>query len=296
MRLTFFKKRIFFISLFFLSSFFISSVLAVNLPYINKSKIRVSVTPGNKAYGEITVENPTPEARTMQLNLEDWYYLASADGTKEFMPAGTFNRSCAPWITFSPAEFTVPAFGKQKINYSIKLPKDAQGGYYTSLFFETSIGELPAPGKERRAGIDLRVRIATLFYLEAEGTIERKAALDNLLVRKDSSSGNLLLGLDFENTGNVDITAGATFYLMDKKGLVSARGEFNDVYTFGGGRAKLNATWNKTIPAGIYDLVITLDLGKALQETLGTRVPLITKEAKIEIGPRGEVIKVGELR
>jgi hypothetical protein len=296
MRLIFFKKRIFFICLFFLSSFFISDVLAVNLPYINKSKIRVSVIPGKQAYGEIIVENPTLGAYAMQLNLEDWYYLPSADGAKEFMPAGTFNRSCAPWITFSPSEFTIPAFGKQKINYSIRVPKDARGGYYTSLFFETSVGELPAPGKEREAGIDLRVRIATLFYVEAEGTIERKATIDNLSVTKDSSSDNLLIRLDFENTGNVDITAGASFYLMDKKGLVCARGEFNNVYTFGGGKAKLNATWKKPIPAGIYDLVITLDLGKALQETLGKRVPLITKETEIEIGPKGEVIKVGELR
>lgn len=290
------KKVIILFSSLMLFLCLVAQVRAATFPFINKSKIRIAISPGQRGYGEIIMENPTEKERSMRLYLEDWYYLPAADGTKEFIPAGTFSRSCASWISFSPAEFIIFPFSKQKISYSIQVPEDASGGYYAALFFETLLGQTEQAKEGMSAGMDLNVRIASLFYIETTGTVKRKVAIDNLKLEKEPSSERLLIQLDFTNTGNTDITAGGTFHIMDKKGLISARGEFKDVYTFPGDKAKLNALWKERIPKGKYDLVLTLNLGKALEEVKFGRGPVITKEAEIEIDAQGEVIRVGGLK
>ncbi|MCX5701785.1 MAG: hypothetical protein NTW64_02245, partial [Candidatus Omnitrophica bacterium] len=69
----------------------------------------------------------------------------------------------------------------------------------------------------------------------------------------------------------------------------------NNVYTFPQDEAKLTTTWKEPLPEGAYDLVLTLDIGKALEEAGLGRGPVITKEAEIEIGKKGEVVRVGRL-
>lgn len=290
------KKATVFYFLSIILFVFLNDVLAANLPYINKSKIRVSVKPGEQDYGDIMVENPNPDAKTMRLYLEDWYYTSAGDGTKSFAPANTLTRSSSSWITFSPAEFTIPPFGKQRISYAVKAPPDAEGGYYAALFFESIVGEAGDTEKST-AVLNLTVRIATLFYIDVQGTLKKTARIDNLTVtRENTNDKKLAIELDFLNTGNVDITAGGTFHIMDNDGIIYARGEFSKVYTFPQDKSRLVAKWHDLLPKGKYDLVLTLDLGKA-QEELGLgRGPVFTKEVDLEIGPGGEVIKVGELR
>lgn len=278
-------------------SLFVSTAQADKLPFMNQSKIRVVVSPGERAFGEITLDNPTDESKSMRLYLEDWYYLPGGTGAKEFLPANSTPTSACPWITFSPAEVTVPAFGKQKINYSVNVPPDATGARFATLFFETLISKSTLSGSGRSAGLDINVRVATLFYVEVKGTIERTAKISNLKIEPSKDAKDSLdITLDFENTGNTDITTSGNFSLMNNEGLVSARGAFNSVYTFPGGKGSFLGTWKNKIPAGDYDLVITVDLGKALTDAGIGRGPVITKEASVTIGENNQIVQIGQLQ
>ena len=293
---TIFKRSVF-ILFFLLLSGFLSSASAVDLPSINKSKIRFSIVPGKAEYGEIMVENQSSEPRSMRVYLSDWDYLPPADGTKEFLPIGSTPLSSAAWISFSPAEFTLPPFSKQKIDYSVKVPTGASGGYYAALFFESMYAKAQPAKEGMQVGMNLVIRMATLFYVDVEGTVNRAALIDNLLFKKDAQNAQYSVGLDFHNTGNVDISASGTFYIMDDKGMVITRGELNDVHTFPATNAKLGATLKDSLLSeGKYDLVFTLDLGKALEEANMGRGPVITKEAQISIGENGKIISIGQLR
>jgi len=287
------KKYI--IALFFFCLLIFNSVSAVELPAINKSKIRLSIVPGQSDYGEIVIENTSEDARSMRVYLSDWYYLPDANGSKEFVPANTTPQSCASWITFSPAEFTLGPFGKQKVNYSVRVPEGASGGHYAGMFFESVFGKLESQQKEFKAGMNIVIRIATLFYIEPKGTIKREALIDNLVIKKEKD-GFFAMQLDFKNTGNVDITCGGTFHIMDGQGLVLARGEFNDVFTFPGGAAKLSGVCKERLSPGKYDLVLTFDLGKALEEDNFGRGPVVTKETGIEVEADGSVSASGLLK
>lgn len=289
------KESVIILFLLFLSGF-LSPANAVDLPDINKSKIRLSIAPGKAEYGDIIVENQSSEPRSMRVYLSDWDYLPAADGTKEFLPISSTPLSSAAWISFSPAEFTLPPFSKQKIDYSVKVPANASGGYYAALFFESIFGKTQPAKEGMQVGMNLVIRIATLFYVDVEGTVNRTASVDNLVFKKETKNAQYSISLDFRNTGNVDISAGCTFHIMDDKGIVITRGQLNDVYTFPASSAKLTAKFKESLPKGEYNLVFTLDLGKALEEANMGRGPVITKEAEISIGENGEILNIGQLR
>jgi hypothetical protein len=184
------------------------------------------------------------------------------------------------------------------VGFSVKVPENASSGHYAVLFFETSLGEQPRPGYEEESGVTVQVmgRIGSLFYIEPQGTIDREVKFSNLEAQRSSNSVPLKVSLDLENVGNTDITTAATFHIMDEEGVIYARSEFNPTYTFGGAKAKLVGNWKDPIPRGKYNLVLTIDIGKALEEEELGRGPIIVKEAQIEIGENGEVIRVTELQ
>jgi len=289
-------KKISIFLLFFSLAFF-SLAQALELPSLDKPKVRMSIAPGETAYGELVIENRSGESRTMRCYLEDWRYSAGGDGTKDFFPPSTNVLSCASWISFSPADFTIQPYGRKKISYSIKVPEGAQGGYYAVLFFESNFGGQGAGAGEENVGgeIGLAIRIGTLFYVEIKGNASRRASLENLSFTQTKGSGLAIL-LSLNNTGNVDITSATTYHIMDKNGLIHARGEFNEAYTLPGDNVRLAAAWDEPIPSGKYTLVVTSDIGKGLEDTNSGRGPVIVKEALIQIGDYGEVASVGELR
>jgi hypothetical protein len=209
--------------------------------------------------------------------------LPVADGSKEFLPMNTSKLSCSSWISFSPSEIELGPYSKHKVNYSIKVPKDAQGGYYAAIFFESIFGRIETTKDQLKAGMNIAIRIATLFYIDVEGTVKRTADLSNLVIEKDSSKDAINISLDLENTSNADITCGGTFHIMDSNSIVKDRGEFNTVYTFPGGKAKLKAGSKVDLDDGLYDVILTFDLGKGFEEEGEATGPVLTKETKIEV-------------
>jgi hypothetical protein len=177
------------------------------------------------------------------------------------------------------------------VNYRVKVPEGEKGGHYSVLFFESSFGEKES---QEGVGMNLVVRIGSLFYIEPEGTTIRDADLSDLSVKRKDKV--LEIKVDLKNSGNVDSTCAGTFHIMDAQGMVIARGEFNKVYTLPGDFAQLASSTQEAISKGRYDLVITLDLGKALEELGKGRGPVITKEASLDISESGEVVATGELK
>lgn len=239
---------------------------------INSPKVHLVIAPGQSRSGQIVIENPTEQAIQVKCYLEDWFYTPPGDGGKDFRPASTTPLSCASWIRFSPSEFSLPPYGQRLVNYIVSVPAEATGGHYAVLFFETAIGE----GQDEQ-GLKVLIlgRLGSLFYVRAEGALNKEAVLKDITI-KEQKEGFQLSAL-FKNIGNVDITASGNFNLIDKAGMVFARGEFNQAYTFPQDEVLLKTSWDKSVTPGIYDLIITMDLGeKTLVEerevTLGESV------------------------
>jgi len=229
---------------------------------IDKPKVRLRIAPGDSKSGQITIENTTEESLNIKCYLEDWFYTPGGDGGKDFKPPSTTALSCASWINFSPAEFLLIPYGRQVVNYRVTVPSDAKGGHYAVLFFETAIGE----GQDEQ-GLSVLIlgRLGSLFYVDAEGTVSKKAELADITVKEETKGFQVEATL--KNTGNVNIVSSGSFNLIDRNGQVFARGQFNDTYSLPGDEAYLESAWKKDIAPGVYDLIITLDIeGKTIVE------------------------------
>ncbi|MGE5308559.1 MAG: hypothetical protein ACM3OC_05720 [Deltaproteobacteria bacterium] len=280
---------------------FLFSILALSIPCtcraaemvkVDKTKIRLSVTPGQASTGVINIENPSKDIKSIRAYQEDWVYLAPYDGSKDFKPSGTGPSSAGSWITFSPSELTLAPYGKGKISYTVKVPESAVGCRQSALFVEST-----SPSNENEGvGVNLALRVAVLFFVEAEGTVKRDIALQDLSVKRTGAKGMLTIALPFKNTGNTDLTVGGTYNIMGANGMIAARGELANSYTLPGNTGNLQASWSLPIAPGDYSLVLTLDIGKAVEEAGMGRGPVIVKEASLKIGADGSVAGIGALK
>lgn len=295
-------KRILCIGLILLSlGWFRSSEAAGSLSFrVDKSKVRLIIPAGASQAGVLKVYSQSSGKIKLKIHFEDWSYAYQQDGAKDFYPPNSTSLSCSEWIKVNPREFTLPPYGVQSVNYVVEVPEKAQGAYFTVMFFETVFMPgpegLPMSSDELRVGTTLNIKLGTLFYVEAQDTVKRQVELKNISIEQDAISKYFSVNLDLKNTGNTDITSKGNFDLIDAQGIVYARGEFNESYTFPGQEARLTGIWKKMIDSGRYDLIITLDLGRALEAAGLGRGPVVVKEIPIEIDSTGEVMALGESR
>lgn len=240
---------------------------------IDKPKVRLTIAPGAYEAGEIKVENTSKEPLNVRVYLEDWVYLAP-DGGKTFKPKGTEKLSCSNWITFYPADMTLQAGANQMVRFTVSVPKDAVGGHYSVMFFETGSGDATMQDEE---GNDVLVkilnRLGALFYVEPAGTIQKTAQLENLVITHNRN--DLTVSGVFSNTGNADIVTQGTFNVLDADGYVYARGSFHEVFTLPGDKAPVSAVASSVnLKPGNYDMLISLEYetGGAFVQELSFKV------------------------
>jgi len=95
------------------------------------------------------------------------------------------------------------------------VPADAQGAYYSVVFFE-SYGEKGSferkDTSKGQIGIHLTARIGTHITLLVGGTIRRQVSDFDLTVAPPKAEKPLVATYTLKNTGNVDIKRGRRFF------------------------------------------------------------------------------------
>ncbi len=252
------KKITFALLLLLSSSLFINPSAQAMTLRISTPKIQLELTPGETYSGEIVAENTESEEVKVRLYLEDWVYSPGGTGEKKFSPRGSTPLSASNWITFTPSSAVIAPFGRVTVNYTIKVPKDVKGSYFSVLFFETIIGKT-----EDEEGVNVLVagRIGSLFLIEIKGS-QRQGQIRAVDIQPPQGNEPMRIISQFENTGNVEVTLGGNFLIMDAAGKVHARGELVKIYTFPGVSEKGVTQWVGRLAAGEYQALLTYDLGK----------------------------------
>ena len=216
---------------------------------MEKSKVQLTVDPGDTIVDSIALHNTSERPMELTIYWEDFEYLPPFDGKKKFMPAGTSPYSMAHWISYSPQEVTIPPQSKKDINFTIKVPRSATGGHYGVFFFEQG-----SRAKSDVTGVTIVTRLGSLFFIETAGK-NKTSSLKDL-----TADGNRLEGI-FVNQGDVILFPEGIYYIMDKEGLVSERGELDKIYLPPAQEAAFGLDVPNSLKAGEYTLVLTFDLG-----------------------------------
>ncbi|MBF0485666.1 MAG: hypothetical protein HQL16_04025 [Candidatus Omnitrophica bacterium] len=216
--------------------------------FLEQGKVSLPVSGGDRINKSLIIHNTTADAVKVKAYLEDFKYESPYDGSKAFLPAGTGVGSLSQWFSFSPQEFTLPAFGKQVVDYTISVPSKVEGGHYGVLFFEKA-----DPPIRDASGVSVVTRLGCLFFVEPKDRL-KQASLLNI-----KADGNFIKG-DFSNQSNVVLIPNTTYYAMDEGGMVADRGEIKKLYI----PPLETASWALELPQklnpGKYSLVINADL------------------------------------
>lgn len=251
-------------TVFLLCSLFVPMAYAKTLR-ISAPKVELELAPGETYSGEITIENPDPDETIIHMYVEDWVYSAGGTGEKKFSPAGTTPLSASKWINFTEPSAPLKPYGKTVTRYTVTVPPDAKGAYYSVLFFETKLGPSNTSGEE---GVSVQVagRIGSLFFIHIKGTVDRAGDVQKIAVQPPFENQPMVIESTFQNTGNVDITLAGNFLVMNSEGKVLGRGDLTPIYTFPGVTETRKTEWVGKLPKGTHQLVLTynLGLGKAI--------------------------------
>jgi len=217
---------------------------------IEQGKVVIRANPGETIVNTLPIHNTSEQSPiTLRVYWEDFMYIEPFNGDKEFMPAGTSDRSASRWVNFSPQEFTLDPKGSKLISYSIQVPQDAKGGYYGVLFLEEGGGD--AQGS---VGVSIVTRIGALFFIETTNS-SRTCKIENLAFSDQEFKG------DFMNTGDAVLIPDSTYYIIDKDGLVAERGEIAKFYLAPEKTTAVKFSAGDKLAVGSYTVVLTFDFG-----------------------------------
>ena len=236
------------ISVLFVLFFYLLNPLACAEVILDKGKITVKVKPGETVNGSLTLTNNSAVDIPLRAYYEDFTYVAPFDGSKNFLPVNSTDYSCGGWISYSPQEFILSASSKQELNYIIKVPKNASGGYYGVLFFEKSPKLAP-----KSMGLGIVVRVGCLFFIETNDRL-KNSALENVSLEKN------ILKADFLNTGNTVLIGRAIYYTTDERRMAVDRSETEKFYLPIKGKYPLSIAMPEKLSAGRYTIILTFDL------------------------------------
>lgn len=164
-------------------SVFQSAVWAMKMN-IDPARAEISVKPGEEKSGVITVLNYDETTSTrIKAYVQDLVYLP--DGSNDFLTLGSTPWSLGGWIKIGPTEFDIPPGKQEAVRYIISVPKDAKGGRYGVVFFET----ITPPSQVKEIGATVNVRLGTVLLVTVEGTKVVKARLTGMGTGEDKEKG-----------------------------------------------------------------------------------------------------------
>ena len=165
---------------------------------IDPPRVEISVKPGEEKNGFVTIQNKD-ESGSMHVKayVEDLVYLP--DGSNDFLPVGSTPWSMGDSIKVGPTEFDIPAGKETMVRYVINLPKDAKGGRYGVIFFES----VAPPAEFHKVGANVNVRLGTVMLVTAQGTEMRKVKLKEIKIETPNKDNPLKISCTVFNEGNV---------------------------------------------------------------------------------------------
>ena len=216
---------------------------------IENAKVVLAVSGGDRVNNSITIHNSSKEDEDVKVYWEDFEYVAPYDGSKKFAPAGTLPGSVSQWVNYTPQEFKIPGFGKQKVDFTVSVPENIKGGHYGVLFFEKL-----DTAQSIKTGIKIVFRTGALFFIEPKDKV-KKAEIQGI-----KSVDGKKISANFVNQGDVVLVPRTTYYIMDASAYIIDRGEVGGLYVPAGAAAPFEVALPADLKPGTYTFVLNADL------------------------------------
>lgn len=104
------------------------------------------------------------------------------------------DRSCTPWLTVDPPQFTLDANRRQNMRVSLAVPDTASGGYYACIILNAY-----------QTADSVKKGLASPVYIPVYVTVPPNIELGGKIVavNTEQGAGDISLNVKFQNTGNI---------------------------------------------------------------------------------------------
>jgi hypothetical protein len=147
---------------------------------VSPGTLSFAANPGSSQTQQITLKNKGKTEQSFVFNLSDW--LTDENGEVKYFNSGTTPRSCADWITVSPALVTLQPNEQATINVTMLVPNDNASTKWAVLFVQSAVEQTGARAvdKEMALGMQLALRIAVTIYQSPASNTLYKGTIEGL--------------------------------------------------------------------------------------------------------------------
>lgn len=245
-------------------TFSIANAFSMN---VDPPTLITSAEKGQSVSGYINVDNRGDQEIKVNAYVEDWIFLP--DRSKSFREPGSLKNSCSQWISLYPEKFALLPGQTKQVKYTITVPKNAKGGYYSVVFFEAQHDD---PELLKKANVILTGRIGTIIYFETKGDSEKKLALSNFEVSKPVAGKPVYFRVKAKNEGNTFAPISGSIIIVDDLSNLLAKIDIDKQFILQGENITLEKKWISDLPKGEYDVILTLDYGAENPASLKKRI------------------------
>jgi len=266
--------------LWLMAMLFLIASVNVEAVSVQPSVVKIQVNHGETKNGTFDLYNRADKEVYIKVQLKDWS-VDPRSAKREFVAAGKESRSLTDWVIIEPEGFLLGADKHQIVRYTVKVPKDAKGGYWGLACFVTK------PLK-KKGGVVAAGEVVSFMGLEVINTLEKKIEIRNIQAYNDANG--MKLKVSVKNTGNVPLFMPAPdgkFVIKNSKNKTVAKGDLNGQMILPQELMDYATTDPVKLAKGEYTAIIFFDYGaakmsgkKAKLSTMSTYNWKILKEIK----------------
>ena len=246
--------------------FFIASVNAYAVS-VQPSVVKIQAAAGETKNGTFDVYNRSDKEVYIKVNLKDWV-VDKKTSKRDFSNAGNNPKTLTDWMIVEPEGFLLGPDKHQTVRYTVKVPKDAKGGYWGLTCFTTK-------PLEKKGGVVAAGEVVSFLGLEVTNTIEKKIEIRDIKAYNDAKG--MKLRVEIKNIGNAPIFMPAPdgkYVIKNGKNETVAKGDLKGQMSLPEEIIEYELVDPVKLEAGEYTAVIFFDYGAS--KMMGKKAKLST--------------------
>lgn len=173
----------------------VSSAQAVSISPLN---FELNGNPGDKLSNVVRIYNDLNSEINVKMEVQD-FVAAGENGEVLIKEGENTSYSLAKWVTLLPETFTIPAQSSQMVEFTVRIPADAEpGGHYGSVLATIS-------GSSSGNGVGINMKVGSLLLLDVAGQVSENLGVSDFQAPAFSENGPDSLSARFTNDGTVHL-------------------------------------------------------------------------------------------
>ncbi len=261
------KKVIILVGIFFACFVCLNQAKAFEIKSYNNMPVEgdLVLSPGKS---ELFLESGQSEVRELKITNRTGKQLIINIGVEDFDGDNIYSTkllgedqgkySLRDYIRFEENKITISHGERIIIPVTIDIPEDCSaGGLYGAV-----IVSIEGIGDDNGAQINVVSRLASLFFVRVNGSVEENGALKSFETsKKFYQSSPVDFSIVYENKGNVHLSPYATIEIKNILGKKVEEIEISPWFVMPGFTRSRDVTWEKSLAFGRYTAKIELEKG-----------------------------------